>query len=383
MNTWLISPESFAPIAAAIKNCVSPTAEQMAQFNALYDDAEYPGARIMTKAGNTAQINITGVLSKEPSWMLRFFGGGNTAYSEIMSAIAEAERDPNIEEIIFTINSPGGQTSGLTEVMDAIKYTTKQTSSIVDGMAASAAYGLASQTKSIAASSRGALIGSVGIKATYYTDENEVSVTSTNAPEKAPDPTTEDGREAIRKTLDAIEAIFIEDIADGRGTSVEKVKANFGRGGVYVAKDALNHGMIDSIIENPRSQVPGATQPTPQGEANMDLQELKSKHPEAYHAAFNEGVAKERDRVGAHLTMGDASGDMKTAVEAVTKGDELTAGYQAKYMAAGMRNGQIGARQTDDATTAAATAAITPNAAPDTTAFNSGLAEELGVETNG
>lgn len=362
MNAWLISPDAFAQISAAIREGRTPTAEQMAEFNASFGEGDYPGSRIMNKAGDIAQINISGVLSKNPSWMLRFFGGGNTAYSEIISAIAEAERDPTIKEIIFNIDSPGGQTSGLTAAMDAIKFAKKPTSATVEGMAASAAYGLASQTGEITAADRGTIVGSIGIKATYFVDPNEVEITSSNAPEKAPDPTTEEGKASIQKMLDQLEAVFIEDIAEGRKVSIDKVKSDFGRGGVYLAKDALSHGMIDAINENQRSQTtPGATTQTQEAKITMNLQELKTQHPETYQAAFNEGVAKERDRASAHLTLGSTSGDMKTALEAVQKGDDLTASYQAKYLAAGMKNGQIGARATDEDTTAAA-ANVTPGA---------------------
>lgn len=361
MNAWLITQDAFNPIAAAIKAGHRATSEEIAAFNAEYGvSGDYPGARIMTKAGNTAQISINGVLSKEPSWMLRFFGGGNTAYSEILSAIAEAERDPSIEQIIFEIDSPGGSTNGLVGAMDAIRDMTKPTSAFVTGTAASAAYGLASQTDRIEAMNRGVMVGSVGIIATYYVDPQEVDVTSSNAENKAPDPTTDEGKATIRQLLDSIEATFIEDIAAGRKTTPEKVKSDFGRGGVVLANDALNRGMIDAISNNERSQTPGAETSTQEAKY-MDLQELKAKHPETYKAAFAEGEAKERDRVSAHLIMGEASGDVKTAIEAVKKGDEMTATYTATYQASAMKNGHIGARQTDEAAAAAA-ATVTPGA---------------------
>lgn len=359
MTMWLISPEAFTPIAAAIKKAKTPTAEQSAQFEASFNGEAYPGERIMSKVGSVAQINVRGVLSREPSWILRFFGGGNTAYSEIISAMDEADRDPTIKEIVLSIDSPGGQTSGLTQAMDAIKYAKKPVRAQVEGMAASAAYGLASQANSITAMDRGSMVGSVGVKATFYVDPAEVEITSSNAPEKAPDPTTEDGKVMIQKTLDQIESLFISDIAAGRGVSVEKVKSDYGRGGVFLANEALSHGMIDSINENPRSQSPGADTQTQEAK-NMDLQELKAKHPDVYAAAFNEGVVKERDRVGAHLELGSTSGDMKTAITAVKDGSEMTATLQATYLSAGMKNAAIGARQGDENTANAAN--VTPGA---------------------
>lgn len=377
MNTWLITKDAWHIVRTAEALGVLPTAEERAEFNASFSDGDYPGARIMDKVGNTAQINISGVLTKEPSWLLRYFGGGNTAYSEIISAINEAERDPAIEEVVFSIDSPGGNTSGLTDAMDAIAGMTIPTRAEVSGMAASAAYGLASQAGSITALNRSAMFGSIGVKATYFVDGTVVEVTSSNAPEKAPDVTTEEGKAVVQKTLDQIEAVFIEDIARGRGVTTDKVKADFGRGGVFLAHEAKSHGMIDDVKD--RTQQPGATTTTQEANS-MNLQELKSKHPDTYAAAVAEGVAQEQDRVSAHLTMGEASGDMKTAIEAVAKGDSLTAAYQAKYMAAGMKNGQIGARQGDNAATEAALSGVTPGAtATDQDADNKAYLEALGI----
>ena len=86
----------------------------------------------------------------------------------------------------------------------------------------------------------------------------------------------------------------------------------------------------------------------------MDLQILKAQHPAVYAAAVQEGTAQERDRVGAHLKMGEASGDMDTAISAVEDGSAMTATLQAKYMAAGMNRAAAQARQDDDAEAGAA-----------------------------
>lgn len=83
----------------------------------------------------------------------------------------------------------------------------------------------------------------------------------------------------------------------------------------------------------------------------MDLKALRAAHPElcaeletqsAAHA-----VTQERDRVGAHLTMGETSGDMKTALAAVREGSAMTQTLMAAYMAAGMNRSDRSARQTE------------------------------------
>lgn len=361
MSLWLLEPDALARIEIAIARGVQPTAEQMTEFNALYGDEDYPGARIMTKAGPYAEVSIVGTLTKNPSWLARFFGGGNTAYTEIISALNEAERDPNIREIRLSIDSPGGNTNGLVEVMDAIKSTTKPTTAIIEGQACSAAYGLASQADTISALNRGVMVGSIGVVGGARIDPDVVEVASTNAPKKRPDLTTEAGKDVMRETLDQIEKIFIEDIAAGRKTTTDKVKSDFGQGGIFLADIALKNGMIDSIEENARDNA-GITFTQ---EANtMDLKTLQAQHPGVYAEAVAIGTNAERDRVSAHLIMGDASGDMATAIKACKEGTEMTATVQATYNAAAFKKATVAARSDDDAAAAAAAAAgATPEAA--------------------
>jgi len=87
-------------------------------------------------------------------------------------------------------------------------------------------------------------------------------------------------------------------------------------------------------------------------EKTMDINELKAKHPEIYAALIEEGhkqgVLAERDRVNAHLTLGNASGDTKTAFAAIEDGSVMTATIQAKYMAAGMNKRDMQDRVEDD-----------------------------------
>lgn len=94
----------------------------------------------------------------------------------------------------------------------------------------------------------------------------------------------------------------------------------------------------------------------------MDLNTLRAQHPDVYAAAVEQGVTQERDRVGAHLTMGNASGDMATAIKAVTEGSAMTASLQATYMAAGMNRRDQSNRQEDDAAAAGADGAAAAGA---------------------
>lgn len=82
-------------------------------------------------------------------------------------------------------------------------------------------------------------------------------------------------------------------------------------------------------------------------EQQMDLTTLRAQYPALCVALIAEGVTQERDRVCAHLHMGDASGAHEVAAEAIREGSGMTMELNAKYLAAGMNRNATTARQVD------------------------------------
>jgi ClpP class serine protease len=382
---WLLSEDALLELQA-IKGIV-PTAEQREAFAAVLKAREASISagepRLIKIEGTEAKITIDGVLMERPSFMSMFMSRGAAIYSDIRAAFEAAEADPRVKTIALDINSPGGTVEGMFETLDVIAQVTKKIK-VTATQATSAAYAIASMAGPISAATRSSQFGSVGVVARYMVWPEDVTLTSTDAPEKAPDPRTPEGKALIVKRLDSINEMFVGSIAKGRtaftGSKVtpESVKQNFGRGATMYAADALAAGLIDKAPKEPRLARARAEDDTPADASAvetadggeeiqvMDIKEFKAKHPELFTAAFEEGKtageAAERDRVDAHLTMGEASGDTKTAFEAIRKGDAMTTGMQAKYMAAGMRTAAVGARGDEAAIAAAATAGVKPAA---------------------
>ena len=365
---WLLETGARQAMQRATRAGFTPTAEQQANFEARFGGEVSANGdnRLLTTAGNSAQIEITGVMTKKPSFMAMIYGGGNTTYREITAAIAAAEQDDNISDITYLIDSPGGNIDGMFDAIEAMKSASKPSKAVVSGTCASAAYALATQADTIEASNVAAVIGSIGIVQTFYTDDDEVTITSTHAPNKRPDVTTPEGVAVVRGELDEIHDLFVDAIAEGRGVSAIKINADFGQGGVVLANEALKRGMIDAVSGSARDGA-HSVEPTTAAKSGtkpeaikMDLTKLKAQHADVYAAAVQLGVDQERDRVGAHMTMGTASGDMKTATAAISDGSVMTAQLQATYMAAGMNRADIEARAGDDADAGGADTSNTP-----------------------
>jgi ClpP class serine protease len=353
---WLLEASVRKALEHAEKSGFNPSAEQISRFEARFGgDVSAQDNRLLTIAGENAAISIKGVITQTPSFMAMIFGGGNTTYPEINAAIAAAEQDDSITNITYEVDSPGGGFDGLFNTLAAMQSAKKPSKAVVSSLSASAAYAIASQADKIVASNIAARIGSIGVVQTFYDDENEISITSTEAPRKRPDVRTEEGVAMVREELDALHEIFVEAISQGRGMTPEEINANFGQGGTVLAREALKRGMIDEIatpslkaVKNTKTTT--ATSGTKPEAINMDLHTLKAQHPETFAAAVQQGTEQERDRVSAHLMMGEKSGDMKTASASIKDGSGMTATLQATYMTAGMNRSDVSGRQADDLT---------------------------------
>ena len=355
---WLLDRQIFKQVQKAIEGGIYSNVDKLAEFEAsnAKEISASDGSDILSRAGKIAQININGILSRKRSFWSWFLGLGSTTYAEIMEAIAEAEFDEAIESIELLIDSPGGQFAGLFDTIAAIQAAKKPITSIVGDMAASAAYAIAVQAEKIIATNQATMLGSVGVVQTFYIYDDEIDVTSTNAPRKRPDVTTKKGLAMAKEELDALHEIFVESIASGRKTTVNKVNANFGQGGIVLAREALKRGMIDSIkLDSSTINVNAVVRDGGKMEIkSMNLEEFKAEHPTVYKEAVAIGAAHEKDRVESHLVMAKPSGDFTIAHKAIADGSVMTQTLQAEYMTAALNHKNIDDRQEDDEEASAA-----------------------------
>ena len=205
--------------------------------------------------GETAFIAISGPLEPKRDICAVLFDIEMTTYSDIIDSINLAENDDAVKNIHFIVNSPGGNVTGLTKTAEVIKNAKKPTTAIVEDMAASAAYWLASQADTIIVETESSEVGSIGVYSQYVdrTEEQKqagirvMSFRSKNAPLKNVDPSTEKGEDLIIERMTKMESVFFGYIASGRHTTVENIAENYGQGGLLMASEALKMGMIDKI----------------------------------------------------------------------------------------------------------------------------------------
>jgi len=352
---WLMREDVLRELRAMEQGGVCPSEAQLAAFEEQM--ARGDGPQSLTVAGDVAEIRVEGILTKKPSWIAQFFYGANTAYVDLQAALDVAGRDPNIKRVEVSVDSPGGTVDGLFDALAAFEAFDKPM--VVKAESAfSAAYAIAAVAGPIEATSSASMFGSVGVAASFMvTTENAhidfVDLTNSESPDKRPDVRTEEGKAVVVEWLDAIHELFADAIARGRKTTVATVNQDFGRGASFLAAEAKRRKMIDGIAGPSLRAVPNA-EAEPSEEANMNLDKLRAQYPELCAALVQEGVTQERDRVCAHLKMGQQSGDRKTSEAAIESGEPMTQTLVATYMAAAINRRDIQARQDDEAIVAEA-----------------------------
>lgn len=384
---WLLSQNFAAEMRSAIAASALPSAAERAEYIARETLAEEEAIaatnmpRIMKIAGSTAQISVTGVLTESFDIFAWLFGGGNTTYESIRASLALSASDPTVKDVVLYLKSPGGTVDGLFETLAAFEIFPKKVR-VVAARADSAAYALAASAGPIEATTEASEFGSIGVAIEYHIYDDVVDITSTDAPNKRPDVTTEQGRATVREYLDSIHALFVDAIAAGRNRnskraedfSADEVNEKFGGGSVFVARDALRRGMIDKVPARTRAKtrsamvadVTDADAPAISGSAEgtekeekMDLKTLRTQHPDLYNEVREEahasGVAQERDRVVAHLMLGEKFGAMDVASEAIKDGSAMTMTLNARYLSAAADKSNVESRQNDGEATEQAT----------------------------
>lgn len=196
------------------------------------------------------EVGVFGLLGESESY-------ADTDYRAVRAAVKRGLADPSVRTIDLIVNSPGGSVLGLPETADLIFQAgrTKPVRAFVTGLAASAAYWLASQASTITLTPSGE-VGSVGILdlhaditgalANAGVKVNAVSSTPEKI-ERAPFTPLSDTTKAHMQTeVNRWYGDFLGAIRRGRGARVSPTGA-YGAGRMLSSRAALAAGLVDFV----------------------------------------------------------------------------------------------------------------------------------------
>ncbi len=240
------------------------------------------------KSGRVVRVPIVGAISRRASFWSMFFGG--TSVDGISKALREIAADDTIGTVVLDIDSPGGTVAGIAELANEVRQLrdSKHVIALANNLMASAAYWIGSQADEIIATPD-ALVGSVGVFMMHEDWSSALEMAGLKVTyiqagryktEGNPDePLSDEARDHLQGIVNDAYALFVGDVAKGRGISASEVKAKYGEGRVLTAKDAKAVGMIDRVAgveetmrrltgvkaeeETPTIEEPSPTLPSP------------------------------------------------------------------------------------------------------------------------
>lgn len=289
------------------------------------DDRNGSEPTLYIRAGSKALIPVHGTLSNRHS--LRNSLSGMTSYDQVRASLRQAMNDPRIESIVMDINSPGGQAVGAFELADEIRAArdVKPITSFVNGMAASAAYAIASATSKIV-TTPSSLSGSIGVVMTHMDyskalDKAGVKPTLIFAGDHKVDGNPyeslgKDVKDNLQAEVDQLYSMFVDKVALGRSMDPAEIRATKAR--TYIGTKAVELGLADAVgTLDEVLMESGPSRPRQKG-ASMsftqeDLDKARKEGEAAALAAGQAAAAAATARIQSIMGLEEAKGREATA----------------------------------------------------------------------
>lgn len=275
-----------------------------------------------------AHIPVIGSLVNRGAWLGA--RSGMTSYEGLTAQLQDAAANPDVTSIMLDIDSPGGEATGCFDLAATIREVrkVKPVIAVVNDMAASAAYGIASAASQIVVSPT-SMVGSIGV-IMLHTDQSlkmekeGVKPTLIYAGAHKVDgnpyaPLTENARAELQSRVFAFYDKFVQAVAMGRGDKFSMDAARNTQARVYMGEEAVQLGMADRVASF--SDVLNELQSTPRAGRNSTRRNLTMNSETGAPAATNaglsdsernalraEGASAERARIGSILRLEEAQG---------------------------------------------------------------------------
>jgi len=202
---------------------------------------------------NVGYLNVDGPIVPRATAFSRV--SGMVSLDVLSKEFKALEENPSIDSIVHLMDTPGGAVTGTSDYVSLVRASHKKTYAFT-WMAASSGYWIASANDIIVSPPTG-INGSIGIilSLTDYSERDSkrgirtIDIVSSQSPNKKPNLDDPEERVALQQMVDDTATVFVEAVAENRDVSPEDVLKKFGGGAMFVAKRAMEVGMIDLISD--------------------------------------------------------------------------------------------------------------------------------------
>lgn len=322
----LITPEKAQVIVQVLAGRIgvgSPDASRFEGDSFVLDETGKASPRPYRVKDGVGIITVTGSLVNRGAWVGA--SSGLTSYEGIQHQLKTARNDPAVQSVIIDLASPGGEAVGAFETAAAVRALAaeKCTVAIVNGMAASAAYAIASGANEIVTTETG-VSGSIGVVLLHADFSRALANEGINptlifAGEHKVDgnpfaPLPDSVRADLQAEVDGFYDAFLKTIAKGRGSRLTAAGARKTEARTFVGQTAVDRGLADRVgtFDDVLSQLSRA----PRGRANVQKRGTRMDNDQGAPAANAGFTQADLDRARAE---GKAEGQKEGATAALTR----------------------------------------------------------------
>lgn len=206
-------------------------------------------------ADGVAVIGIKGTLVNRGAWLGSY--SGLQSYEGTKFQVRTALNDDDVKAVLLDVDSPGGQAAGAFETAALVRElrAKKRVTAVVDDMAASAAYAIASAASKVVITPTGTA-GSIGVVMAHFDrsgqlDQAGIKPTLIHAGAKKVDghpyaPLPDSVRVDLQAEVNAIYDMFVTTVATNRpNLTPDSIRST--EAAMYTGRKAIDAGLADEI----------------------------------------------------------------------------------------------------------------------------------------
>lgn len=276
----------------------------------------------LQRAKGVGIIRVHGSLVNRGAWIDA--NSGLTSYEGISAQIAAAKADPDVDSLIIDIDTPGGEATGMFTLAEQIRDARASglyVVAVINDMAASAGFGIASAADEIVGSPT-SIVGSIGVVMLHMDRSGEmekrgISATLIHSGANKVDghpfaALSDDVKASLQASCDAFYDRFLDTVAAGRGNKMNADQARATQARTYIGQAAIDIGLMDRFgtLSGVLSELQTSNREKPMTETTTIEM---SAHTAAVATARAEGGAEATTRIKTILTSDAAKGREATA----------------------------------------------------------------------
>ena len=258
-SPWAVTPSMLTVIAGLLARRIAgedPDTDAIAAALVARSNRVSGAAGTLRADAASTVIPIFGVIAPRMNLLSEMSGG--TTFETLTAQVRAAVADPRITQIIFDVDSPGGNAAGATEfAKEVVKArASKRVIAVANHSMCSAAYWAMSGATEIVATPS-SMVGSIGVYAIHNDISNAlaqmgikrsvISAGKYKAEGADGGALTAEAEAHVQALINSCYGRFIASVSTGRGVPALAVRSGYGEGHVLDAEAALAAHLVDRI----------------------------------------------------------------------------------------------------------------------------------------